>query len=147
MEESTQNFTPVYKEVAYARSTWQKVREFQLGVKGLVVEVPLVFVREYLSGGERRPEIGRAVYEKIDRLQEIRRRGITAEDAVFKAMAIDNEEHETAAESLSLLIGEGGINGDDIRFGFSAEVYAFAPSLKVYERFMWFDESELNIRD
>ena len=79
MEESTQNFTPVYKEVAYARSTWQKVREFQLSVKELVVEVPLVFVREYLSGGERRPEIGRAVYEKIDKLQEIRRRGITAE--------------------------------------------------------------------
>lgn len=66
---------------------------------------------------------------------------------MFKAMAIVNEEHETAAESLSLLIGEGGINGDGIRFGFSAEVYAFAPSLKVYEHFMWFDESELNIRD
>ena len=34
------------------------------------------------------------------------------------------------------------INGDSPAFGFPPETYLIAPSLRVYELFMWYDENE-----
>lgn len=34
------------------------------------------------------------------------------------------------------------VNGDSPAFGFTPETYLIAPSLRVYELFMWCDENE-----
>ena len=41
-----------------------------------------------------------------------------------------------------MLLGTAAINGDSPAFGFPPETYLIAPSLRVYELFMWYDENE-----
>ena len=66
-----------------------------------------------------------------------------AELAVERAIQQDKEHESNWSACAQLLLGDDVLEGKDIRFGFSNEVYAMVPSLKVYEYFMWFDLDEL----
>ncbi len=182
MEEQSRIAKPVYKKVAFARSTWQKAKAFNEGVEALASKVPLVHIREYLICGAKLPGVEETVFEEADRLQEVRKSGITAEMhyaaaqarlnfarfpeeaarvvagfgpdglaleearlAVERALVRDCEDEDGPRDaSLRLLVGEEGITAEAIRPGFSAEVYAFAPSLKIYEQFLWFALGEFD---
>lgn len=156
-------------KVALALSTWRKVKAFQEGVRELAAVLPVSVARAYLVGGERIDGIVDVLYDRIDKLQELRKSGIAGEmryvkaqistsssespELVAAAAASLGYDDETAA-SLAALAQEGALtaegllgnyilSGDDIRFGFAPSVLELAPSLIVYEHFMWFDESEL----
>ncbi len=166
-------------EVAFARSTWRMAKAFMDGVRELAEQMPLIYAREYLVDGTRRPEFAPELYDCIDELQALRKSGIGAEmrhvraqvyclfrdgkaDASFvtelsprglskeeaaialaEALAADEANERTDGTCAELLIGPDLLSGDDIRFGVGADLLYAAPSLGVYELFMWFDENEL----
>lgn len=173
---------PEYHEVAFAMSTWRKVKAFHDGVASLAEEMPLIAARTYLAAGARLEEVRAECYDEVRRLQEIRIAGITAElryakvqaylnskrypqeaariveqhgpdglegndaaTAVQAAVQADDEagDSEERDACLRLLVGDAAVKGEDIRFGFAADVYAMAPSLRIFEQFMWFDTQEL----
>ena len=57
--------------------------------------------------------------------------------------------HGSAAEIMlgtqatpEMLLGTAVVNGESPAFGFPPDTYLIAPSLRVYELFMWYDENE-----
>ena len=75
--------------------------------------------------------------------------GLTPEE-VARALerALDLDEADGSVESgacARLLLGDAVLSGDDLRFGFSREIYYAAPSLGVYELFMWTTVGELEL--
>ena len=54
-------------------------------------------------------------------------------------IAAENGLTEANAE---MLLGTAVMNGTSPAFGFTPETYLMAPSLRVYELFIWYDESE-----
>lgn len=191
------------EQVAFARSTWRKAKDFQEGLRELAQKMPLVFVRAYLAGTVNAEELAKVMDDRnasdrgatgesagssaekliarIDSLQALRASGIGGEMqyvaaqvevalrerpeevaraiesiGVSTAEAMVDQGRSSASDSQRALnvredeplsaadvLGEEIMTGADIRFGFGPEVYQIAPSLKVYELFMWFDENEL----
>lgn len=64
--------------------------------------------------------------------------------AALKAAVTEDERADESSATAILLFGEDVIAGDSIRFGFGSEDYELAPSLGVYELFIWFDVDELS---
>lgn len=50
--------------------------------------------------------------------------------------------HRRTQATPEMLLGTAVVNGDSPAFGFTPETYLIAPSLRVYELFMWYDENE-----
>lgn len=67
-----------------------------------------------------------------------------AQRLLEEAMAADSlEDSGTHDACARLLLGDEVVDGDSIAFGFSPAILYAAPSLGVYNLFMWFDECEL----
>lgn len=127
MEEET-------NEVAYARSTWKKVKNFQEGLKDLETKIPMILVREYISTGKKNKDIPDEVYEQIDNLKNLRSNGIQGEMKYAVAQAEGN----------GIRLKENIIKGNDMRPGFSKKILNKIPSLGIYTHFMWYTEKELS---
>lgn len=120
-------------EVAYARSTWRKVKTFHQGLRELEDKVPMAVVRNYVLTGEKNSNIPEEVYEKIDELKDVRTSGIQAE----------MQYAVSQAELNGIRLKDKILNGEDIRPGFSPKVLRKIPSLGIYTHFMWYTEKEL----
>ena len=144
----------VTTEVAFARSTWRKSREFNAGVRDLARLMPMELVRLYVTEGTRTPRVPLTCYDRIDELRALRREALLGEMPYVEAQAeMWLEEHPAEAARIAadcrrsqataeMLLGTSVMNGTSPAFGFSPETYIMAPSLRVYELFMWYDESE-----
>ena len=144
----------VTTEVAFARSTWRKSKEFNDGVRDLARRMPMELVRLYVTEGVRTPRVPLNCYDRIDELWELRRGALLGELQYVDAQAqIWLEEHPADAERIAakyhrpqatpeMLLGTAVMNGESPALGFSPDTYLIAPSLRVYELFMWCDESE-----
>lgn len=73
--------------------------------------------------------------------------GLTPEEAaraLESALGLDEADGSVESGACArLLLGDAVLSGDDLRFGFSREIYYAAPSLGVYELFMWTALEEL----
>lgn len=107
------------KEVAYARSTWKKVKNFQAGLKELEDKIPMILVREYISTGKKSEDIPDEVYEQIDNLKNLRSNGIQGEMKYAVAQAEEN----------GIRLKENILKGQDMRPGFSRKILNKIPSL------------------
>ncbi len=157
------------KKVGFARSTWRKAKEFQEGIEALSHEIPLGVVRAYLASGEQLSQITDTLRLQIDKLQSLRKSGISGEMQYVKAQVKLNSQRyplmfEEALAALDLsdedgvlrraasageltaeaLLGDAVVSGEDIRLGFPQTVYELAPSLQVYKYFMWMSQHELS---
>lgn len=134
-------------KVGFAMSTYRLAKEFQDGIEGLSKKAPLAYAREYLMSGSWREELGDDFYARVDELQAIRKRGIGGEMKYVRAQAEKylREHPELDEKTPEQLLGKDVLCGDSIAIGFGADKYAIAPSLRVYELFMWFGKSELGI--
>ena len=119
-------------EVAFARSTWRKSKEFSAGLHDLAQRMPMELVRLYVTEGVRTPR-GRIDY--YDRTE------CWLEEHPDEAARIAADYRRTQATP-EMLLGTAVINGDSPAFGFPPETYLIAPSLRAYELFMWYDENE-----
>ena len=141
-------------EVAFARSTWRKSREFSTALHDLAQRMPMELVRLYVTEGVRTPRVRIDYYDRIDELRELRREALLGEMPSVEAQAqIWLDEHPAEAARMvakhrrstatpDMLLGTAVMNGESPAAGFSPETYLIAPSLRVYELFMWYDESE-----
>ena len=149
-------------EVAFARSTWRKSKEFSAGLHDLAQRMPMELVRLYVTEGVRTPRVRIDYYDRIDELRALRREALLAEMRHVEAQAeCWLEEHPDEAARIAaechppprppprrtqatpeMLLGTAVVNGDSPAFGFTPETYLIAPSLRVYELFMWCDENE-----
>ena len=141
-------------EVAFARSTWRKSKEFSAGLHDLAQRMPMELVRLYVTEGVRTPRVRIDYYDRIDELRALRREALLAEMRHVEAQAeCWLEEHPDEAARIAadyrrtqatpeMLLGTAVTNGDSPAFGFPPETYLIAPSLRVYELFMWYDENE-----
>ncbi len=141
-------------EVAFARSTWRKSREFSTALHDLAQRMPMELVRLYVTEGVRTPRVRIDYYDRIDELRELRREALLGEMPYVEAQAqIWLDEHPAEAARMAakhrrstatpdMLLGTAVMNGESPAAGFSPETYLIAPSLRVYELFMWYDESE-----
>lgn len=141
-------------EVAFARSTWRKSREFNTALHDLAQRMPMELVRLYVTEGVRTPRVRIDYYDRIDELRELRREALLGEMPFVEAQAeMWLEEHPDEAARIAadcrrsqataeMLLGTSVMKGTSPAFGFSPETYIMAPSLRVYELFMWYDESE-----
>ncbi|MEY8461534.1 hypothetical protein AALA69_10470 [Eggerthellaceae bacterium 24-137] len=144
----------VTTEVAFARSTWRKSREFSDGLHELAQRMPMELVRLYVTEGARTPRVPLNCYDRIDELCELRREALLGEMPYVEAQAqIWLDEHPEDAAHMAakhrrttatpdMLLGTAVMNGESPAAGFSPDTYLIAPSLRVYELFMWYDESE-----
>lgn len=132
------------RRVSFAVSTYKLAKEFQNGVEELYKKCPLVYAREYLISGVRRAEIDGQIYDETDRLQAIRKRGISGEMVYILAQANKYLKDCGKAESAEDYLGADVISGDNISVGFDAKTYEAVPSLRVYELFMWFSLQEIS---
>lgn len=132
-------------KVGFAMSTYRLAKEFQDGVEELAKQGLAIYAREYLLGGARREELGDDFYARVDELQSIRKRAIVGEMKYVRAQVeiYFRDNPDKPAQTPEQLLGESVLSGDDIRVGFGADIYEIAPSLKVYELFMWLGLSEL----
>lgn len=76
---------------------------------------------------------------------ELSPRGLSEEEAALalaEALAADEANERNDGACAELLLGPDLLSGDDIRFGVGPNLLYAAPSLGVYELFMWFDENE-----
>lgn len=75
--------------------------------------------------------------------------GLTPEEAaraLESALGLDEADGSVESGACArLLLGDAVLSGDDLRFGFSRETYYAAPSLGVYELFMWTTPEELEL--
>lgn len=133
------------RKVSFATSTYRLAREFQDGVEALSKQGLAMYAREYLVSGARREELGDDFYARVDELQSIRKRAIGGEMKYVRAQIeiYFRDNPDKPAQTPEQLLGEDVLSGDDIRVGFGADIYEIAPSLKVYELFMWLGLSEL----
>lgn len=132
-------------KVGFAMSTYRLAKEFQDGVEELAKQGLAVYARDYLVSGARREELGDDFYARVDELQSIRKRAIVGEMKYVRAQVeiYFRDNPDKPAQTPEQLLGENVLSGDDIRVGFGADIYEIAPSLKVYELFMWLGLSEL----
>ena len=82
--------------------------------------------------------------DKEQVLLEIQRTGLVAvvrADGEDEAARIAAEYRRTQATP-EMLLGTAVVNGESPAFGFPPDTYLIAPSLRVYELFMWYDENE-----
>ena len=107
-------------EVAFARSTWRKSKEFNDGVRDLELR--------------RGALLGELQY--VDAQAQL-----WLEEHPADAERIAAKYHRTQATP-EMLLGTAVMNGESPALGFSPDTYLIAPSLRVYELFMWCDESE-----
>ena len=68
-------------EVAFARSTWCKSKEFSAGLHDLAQRMPMELVRLYVTEGVRTPRVRMDYYDRIDELRALRREGAAGRDA------------------------------------------------------------------
>ena len=66
-------------EVAFARSTWRKSREFSTALHDLAQRMPMELVRLYVTEGVRTPRVPLNCYDRIDELWELRRGALLGE--------------------------------------------------------------------
>lgn len=59
-------------EVAFARSTWRKSKEFSAGLHDLAQRMPMELVRLYVTEGVRTPRVRIDYYDRIDELRALR---------------------------------------------------------------------------
>lgn len=132
-------------KVGFAMSTYRLAKEFQDGVEKLAKQGLAIYARDYLVSGARREELGDDFYARVDELQSIRKRAIVGEMKYVRAQVeiYFRDNSDKPAQTPEQLLGESVLSGDDIRVGFGADIYEIAPSLKVYELFMWLGLSEL----
>lgn len=132
-------------KVGFAMSTYRLAKEFQDGVEELAKQGLAIYARDYLVSGARREELGDDFYARVDELQAIRKRAIVGEMKYVRAQVeiYFRDNPDKPAQTPEQLLGEDVLSGDDIRVGFGADIYEIAPSLKVYELFMWLGLSEL----
>ncbi|MCI8525335.1 MAG: hypothetical protein HFF17_05305 [Oscillospiraceae bacterium] len=134
------------RRASFALSTWRRSAAFHRGLEALEAVLPLAEARAYLLSGARRADVDPQVYADIGALQALRRAGIQAEMRYAEAqlrryLRAHPERGETPAD----LVGAAVLSGDDLRYGFSAELYDAAPSLQVYEQFLWTTVRELEM--
>lgn len=86
---------------------------------------------------------GEAGPELVERLSPLNLGAEAAADALARALAEDEAAERDLGACARLLLGDDILTGDDIRFGVGPDLLYVAPSLGVYELFLWFDESEL----
>jgi len=141
-------------EVAFARSTWRKSREFSAAFHDLAQRMPMELVRLYVTEGVRTPRVRTDYYDRIDELRALRQEALLGEMPHIEAQAeIWLDEHPAEAARIAaenglteanaeMLLGTAVMNGTSPAFGFTPETYLMAPSLRVYELFIWYDESE-----
>ena len=117
-------------EVAFARSTWRKSKEFSAGLHDLAQRMPMELVRLYVTEGVRTPRVRIDYYDRIDELRALRREALLAEMRHVEAQAeCWLEEHPDEAARIAaehrrtqatpeMLLGTAVINGDSPAFGF-----------------------------
>ena len=118
--------------VAFARSTWRKVKEFQEGVRGLEQRLPMHEVRDYLVSGVREEGVPEDIYDEIDRLRQLRAEGIRGEMRYALAQA----------SSAGLTLSEEVVEGRSLMAMPPLEVLKQVPSLGIYRHFVWLGEAE-----
>ena len=75
-------------EVAFARSTWRKSKEFSAGLHDLAQRMPMELVRLYVTEGVRTPRVRIDYYDRIDELRALRREALLAEMRHVEAQAL-----------------------------------------------------------
>lgn len=89
-------------EVAFARSTWLKSKEFSAGLHDLAQRMPMELVRLYVTEGVRTPRVRIDYYDRIDELRELRREALLAEMRHVEAQAESwLEEHPDEAARIA----------------------------------------------
>lgn len=157
------------RKVGYARSTYRKAREFQLGIEELSATLPLGVARAYLETGITLDDYVSSDYTRVEALQELRKSAIQGEMRYAQAQVTGYGEDDPAlvqrvaecegcsTEKIEVLLekakageltaedlfGPRVLSGDDIRFGFGPDALELAPSLGVYELVMWATLGEL----
>ena len=141
--------------IGFARTTYKRAKQFQEMLEELSCQIPLAIARLYLVTGEKLPEYSDAIYEQIDELQALRKKGIQGEMKYVLAQVSCYMEEDAqvlpnfpSLKDWSVLtqerfLGQDVVSGDNILPGFSRQLYRIAPSLQVYELFMWFSQHEL----
>ena len=111
-------------EVAFARSTWLKSKEFSAGLHDLAQRMPMELVRLYVTEGVRTPRVRIDYYDRIDELRALRREALLAEMRHVEAQAeCWLEEHPDEAARIAaehrrtqatpeMLFGTAVVNGD-----------------------------------
>ena len=111
-------------EVAFARSTWRKSKEFSAGLHDLAQRMPMELVRLYVTEGVRTPRVRIDYYDRIDELRALRREALLAE----REAQLEKEQAEFAAAKER---GEEGkksfLNNNDPNF--------VNPKEKLYDKF------------
>ena len=120
--------------VSFARSTWQKVREFQAGLRALEARLPMHEVRDYLVSGKREEAVPQDIYDEINRLREIRADGIRGEMKYAEAQAA----------RYGLTLSQEGLEGYHMMALPPLELLKQAPSLGIYRHFAWLGDNEGN---
>lgn len=157
------------RQVGFARSSYRKAREFQLGIEELSATMPLGVARAYLETGITLDEYAPEDYARVDDLQAIRKSAIQGEMRYVRAQVTGYGEEDpelvrrvaeceghTEEEIIDLvakakagaltadaLFGSKVTDGNDIRFGFGPDALELAPSLGVYKLVMWTTVGEL----
>lgn len=126
--------------ISYARSTYQKSREFNEKLKELQKTIKPAVIRTYLAMENRHTDpfteldLGLSDEDKagIDELKALRMAGIQGEIRYALAQANKN----------GIQLSEEIVSGRSIVPGFSREFLEKVPSLGVYQLFMLFTEEE-----
>lgn len=118
--------------VAFAMSTWRKVKEFQAGVRELEQRLPMHEVRDYLVSGLRDDHVLADIYDEIDRLRELRAEGIRGEMKYALAQA----------RAAGLTLSEEVVEGRSLMAMPPLDLLKQVPSLGIYRHFVWLGEAE-----
>ncbi len=126
--------------VSYARSTYEKAKQFQKKLEELQKTTDLITVRTYLAAGDMPKEKAAEVLQlsdseiaQMEELKALRMSGIQAEMKYALAQA---EKH-------GVQLPPEVISGSAILPGLGKEILDKVPSLGVYDLFMPFTEKEL----
>lgn len=144
----------VTTEVAFSRTTWELSRTFKDELYELGRRMPMELVRLYVYEGARSPRVHTSCYDRIDELRRLRTRAILREMDAIEAQAeawlaahpteaarIAANEGRTVATP-AMLLGSAVVNGTSNALSFTADTYAIAPNLRIYELFSWYTGSE-----
>lgn len=128
--------------VSYARSTYEKSKQFHEKLKELQKTIAPIVIRTYLAQGnspkddniERNLDLSDSEKAQLDELNALRMSGIQSEMKYALAQAEKN----------GVQLSEQIVSGESIVPGFSQDLLDKVPSLGVYNLFMLFTEKELN---
>lgn len=128
--------------VSYARSTYEKSKEFHEKLKELQKTVKPITIRTYLAAEGRQNDETAAVHfelsedekAKIHELKALRMNGIQAEMKYVLAQAEKN----------GIQLSEEIVSGEAVFPALDKELLEKVPSLGVYTLFMLFTEEELD---